>query len=63
MQIVVDPKVCTGHGRCHLEAPDLVDLDDNGYAVIVGEGAITAQTLEAAENAVAVCPVQALSIT
>ncbi len=31
MRIVVDPEICTGHGRCYALAPGLFEADDDGY--------------------------------
>lgn len=31
MRIVVDPDVCTGHGRCWSLAAEVYDSDDDGY--------------------------------
>jgi ferredoxin len=60
MRLVVDTSLCNGYGMCHHEAPGLVDLDEAGYAVVLGDGVVTGETLEVAENAVAMCPAQAL---
>jgi ferredoxin len=62
MKLVVDTKLCQGHGLCHQEAPSLIDLDEGGYASIIGDGEVHAATLEAAENAIALCPTQALRL-
>ena len=32
MKLVLDTTVCQGYGLCQMAAPDLVDLDDSGYA-------------------------------
>lgn len=31
MKIVVDPDVCTGHGRCWSLAGEVYEADDDGY--------------------------------
>jgi ferredoxin len=31
MKIVVDPQVCTGHGRCWALAGEVYEADDDGY--------------------------------
>ena len=33
MRVVIDKSRCTGHARCNWLAPDLIDLDDEGFAV------------------------------
>ena len=63
MRLVVDTRLCNGYGMCHHVAPDLVDLDAQGYAMVLGEGEIGADQLETAESAVALCPAQALLLS
>jgi ferredoxin len=36
VRIVIDKSRCTGHARCNWLAPDLIDLDDEGFAVPPG---------------------------
>jgi ferredoxin len=31
MKIRVDPEGCTGHGRCNAVAPEVYELDEEGY--------------------------------
>jgi len=31
MKIVVDKQRCVGHARCAAAAPEIYDLDENGY--------------------------------
>ena len=31
MRILVDKTRCTGHARCNATAPEIFQLDDNGY--------------------------------
>ena len=38
MKLTVDPTICQGYGLCADEAPELVELDDAGYATIIGDG-------------------------
>ena len=63
MRLVVDTRLCNGYGMCHHAAPDLVHLDAQGYAQLVGDGEVSADQLEAAENAVSLCPAQALLLS
>ena len=62
MRIHVDAGICQGYGLCHNEAPELIELDDSGYASILGEGDVSEELLPTAEKAVAMCPAQALSL-
>jgi ferredoxin len=57
----VDRKVCAGHGMCYATRPEVVDCDDRGYPVIV-EPNIGPDTIEAARDAIAVCPERALEL-
>lgn len=61
MRIVLDPELCTGHGRCYSLAPSVFEPDDLGHCVVVlAEPA--AEQQDAARVAVASCPEEALSI-
>lgn len=31
MKAKIDEKLCSGHGRCFALAPDVYELDDDGY--------------------------------
>jgi ferredoxin len=59
MRVEVDRDRCEGNAVCVGIAPDLFDLDDDDYAVmLVGE--IAANQEELAEQAIAECPRAAL---
>ncbi len=61
--IRVDSDRCQGHAMCVTQAPSLVDVDDLGFAVIIGDGTLsTPEHHEQAERAVACCPEQALHV-
>ena len=62
MRVVIDTERCTGHGRCYSLAPAVVTDDDEGYGVVIGDGAITADHLEDARRAVLACPERAIAI-
>ena len=36
MKLIIDDAVCTGHGRCWTNAPDIYTLDSNGYNAVMG---------------------------
>ena len=42
MKIRYDRDACQGHNRCYLLAPELFDVDDEGYAVLLVEGDVPA---------------------
>jgi ferredoxin len=62
MKLVLDQTACQGYGLCQQAAPDLVDLDDWGYAGLNGDGAVPAHQHSHAHEAVSVCPAQALKV-
>ena len=62
MKIQVDPTLCQGHNRCAALAPDLFDIDDDGYASAVGDGTVPAERADVAELAVDNCPEQAITL-
>ena len=64
MKLSVDAAQCTGHGRCYILAPDLLECDDEGYVTIRGETIdVPADQLAAAEEAAGTCPEGAISLT
>lgn len=62
MKLRIVPGVCQGHARCASLAPELFDLDDEGYGIVkpgcetVPEGDL--QALLAIDN----CPEQAIEL-
>ena len=63
MRLAVDGSSCMGHGRCYQIASDLLTFDDEGY-VTIRDAAIDVpdDQLEAAEDAAATCPEQAITL-
>jgi ferredoxin len=62
MKLVLDSTACDGYGMCQEVAPDLVDLDDWGYAGLIGDGSVRSDLADSAHRAAAVCPAQALKV-
>lgn len=62
MKIVIDAKKCEGHSRCYALAPDLVDIDDLGYAFVLGNGVIPVRLEGRARLIVDNCPEFAITI-
>jgi ferredoxin len=66
MQIKVIDGRCQGHARCAAVAPELFDLDDEGYSFVLPGcetiGDSDGETLEIARLAVENCPEQAIRI-
>jgi ferredoxin len=55
----VDESRCQGHGICHLVAPHLLEVDDEGRGLVIS-ARIDADSVEDAEVAVSRCPEQAV---
>ncbi len=62
MRIAIDAEKCEGHGRCYALAPDLVDVDDLGYAFALGTGAVPDDLEDRARLIVDNCPEFAITI-
>ena len=62
MRIKVDAEKCEGHSRCYALAPNLVDVDDLGYAFVLGAGAVPDGLEDRARLIVDNCPEFAITI-
>jgi ferredoxin len=62
VKIHVDPALCVGHNRCAALAPDLFDIDDEGFASAARDGIVPPDRVDAAELAVDNCPEQAITL-
>jgi ferredoxin len=60
-KLVVDWPLCDGNGVCTIEAPELLEINDNDDLVVLREDVPDA-LLAKAEAAVRVCPKHALKI-
>ncbi len=60
MHVIVDFDKCQTHGQCVFAAPDVFRLDDNGDLQYDADP--DDSQLEAVEDAIDVCPVQAISL-
>jgi ferredoxin len=58
----IDRIRCDGHGLCAELLPELVTLDDWGYPIIKGGGAVPASLVDHGRRAVEACPVLALQL-
>jgi len=56
MKINYDRERCQGHNRCYMLAPEIFDVDDEGYAVLKIEGELPAELYEKAQLCVDNCP-------
>lgn len=62
MRIHLDRDACQGHNRCYLLAPELFDVDDEGYAVLLVEGDVPAELEDKARLAADNCPEYAITL-
>lgn len=61
-RLVVDGSKCQGHNRCQRLIPDLVEIDDLGFAHASGSGVVPPELAEKARLAVRNCPEFALRL-
>lgn len=62
MKIVFDREACQGHNRCYLLAPELFDVDDEGFAILLDEGDVPAELEDKARLAADNCPEYAITL-
>lgn len=62
MRIVYDREACQGHNRCYLLAPELFDVDDEGYAVLRIDGEVPTDLEKKAQLAADNCPEYAITV-
>ena len=60
-ELVIDRIACDGFGMCAELLPELIELDDWGYPIVVA-GGVPDALIDHARRAVAVCPVLALKL-
>ena len=63
MKISYDRSACQGHNRCYMLAPELVDSDDEGYAILLVDGEVPAELEEMERLAADNCPEFAIEVT
>ncbi|HYI62913.1 MAG TPA: ferredoxin [Acidimicrobiales bacterium] len=62
MRIQYDRAACQGHNRCYLLAPELFDVDDEGYAILLVEGEVPTDLEGKARLAADNCPEYAITL-
>ena len=62
MKIRFERERCQGHNRCYLLAPELFDVDDDGYAVPLVEGELDEEQVAKAQLAADNCPEYAIEL-
>jgi len=61
VRLVIDASRCEGHAICALQCPELISLDEWGYAHLESS-ATTASIAARARRAVRACPVGAITV-
>jgi ferredoxin len=61
MKLNYDRQACQGHNRCHLLAPEIFDVDDDGYAVLRITGEIPVELEDKAQLCIDNCPEYAIT--
>jgi ferredoxin len=62
VDVSVDSSRCQGHARCNLLCPEVFDLDEAGFVVLISP-LVPVQHERAVEEAVLNCPEQAIAIS
>ncbi|MGH3762272.1 ferredoxin [Actinophytocola sp.] len=62
MRVVTDTALCVGAGQCVLTEPAVFDQSDDDGTVVVLVEHVEGEQLEAVEEAVDMCPSQAISL-
>ena len=62
MRIEFERDRCQGHNRCYMLAPELFDTDDEGYAVLRGDGSVPEGLERQARLAADNCPEFAITV-
>lgn len=62
VKITYNREACQGHNRCYMLAPELFDVDDEGYAILLVEGDVPAELEEKAQLTVDNCPEFAIEV-
>lgn len=62
MKLLIDRDRCEGHGQCLAVAPGVLDLDDDGIAVLKTSEPLADDLVAQASVAADVCPVAALDL-
>ncbi|MFF3573986.1 ferredoxin [Nocardia jiangxiensis] len=62
MKVTIDHTVCTGHGMCYGNAPEVFADDEQGYGQVIAEGEVPDRLTESARQGALGCPERAIII-
>lgn len=60
LEVIADR--CQAHNRCRALAPELIEIDEHGFAQVIGDGVVPSEHAEKARLAVRNCPEFALRL-
>jgi ferredoxin len=60
--VSIDSSRCQGHGRCALASPEVFDVDDDGYGVVL-DSEPAPELLADVRTAIDNCPERAISLS
>ena len=60
MHVSVDENLCQGHARCSLICPEVFDLDESGFSVVIAAH-VPPEHEAAVKDAVLNCPERAIT--
>jgi ferredoxin len=63
MNVSIDPKRCSGHGRCYVVSPTVFVDDDAGYGQVRTDVELEQDLLADARRGAEACPEQAITVT
>jgi len=61
LKVIANQKLCSGHARCAAVAPEVFELNDDGY-IGFAEKVVPPEFEAAARRGVRACPERALSL-
>jgi ferredoxin len=61
LKIIVDTKLCSGHARCAVIAPDIYTLDESGYCIADGK-LVSPEDEALARRGARACPERAITL-
>ena len=62
MKVMFDATKCSGYGRCAEVCPSVLEMDEFGYAKVLGDGTVPPDDEAKARQAVAECPEKAITL-
>ena len=62
MKLTLDEDICDGFGACHQHLPEVFELDEWGYAVLLNDGIVPTGKENQAQRAIDDCPVLAIKV-